>query len=165
MDSQLKSLGIKNTDIDYIILNHLESDHTGFLRDFRKTCPNAQIITTVKGAALVRNFCKAFPEGEVQDALRPVKTGDTLDLGDGVILSFTETPNVHWPETMMTFEQKSGVLFSCDAFGSYGVGHAEQKHRGPLARAVKGLPGGGQTARALDHHVGALPAGPDRRGP
>ena len=121
MDSQLKSLGIKNTDIDYIILNHLESDHTGFLRDFRKTCPNAQIITTVKGAALVRNFCKAFPEGEVQDALRPVKTGDTLDLGDGVVLSFTETPNVHWPETMMTFEQKSGVLFSCDAFGSYGA--------------------------------------------
>lgn len=130
MESQLSSLNLTPSDIDYIILNHLESDHTGFLRDFRKICPNAQIITTTKGAALVRNFCKAFPEGEISDAIRAVKTGDSLDLGDGVILRFTETPNVHWPETMMTFEEKSGVLFSCDAFGSYGaVGTDENPER------------------------------------
>ena len=110
MDSQLSSLGIKNTDIDYIILNHLESDHTGFLRDFRKTCPNAQIITTAKGAALVRNFCKAFPEGEIR-MLRAVKTGDTRSRR-WCILSFTETPNVH-PETMMTLSRN--WAFSCDA--------------------------------------------------
>jgi flavorubredoxin len=50
-----------------------------------------------------------------------ISDGETLDLGDGKVLSFHETPNIHWPETMMTFEQGSGTLFSCDAFGSYGT--------------------------------------------
>jgi flavorubredoxin len=49
-----------------------------------------------------------------------VKSGDTLDLGAGKILHFVEAPNVHWPETMVTWEPVSGTLFSCDAFGSFG---------------------------------------------
>ena len=50
-----------------------------------------------------------------------VKTGDTLDLGGGKILTFYEAPNLHWPETMFTYEQSSSILFTCDAFGSYGT--------------------------------------------
>lgn len=100
--------------IDYLILNHLEPDHTGFLPRFIQENPSVEIISTAKGCALVRDFLK------VPDAkLREVKTGDTLNLGD-IELSFYEVPNVHWPETMVTFEAKSGTLFSCDAFGGYG---------------------------------------------
>jgi anaerobic nitric oxide reductase flavorubredoxin len=50
-----------------------------------------------------------------------VKSGDTLDLGDGRVLAFEEIPNVHWPETMATFDTKSGTLFPCDAFGAFGA--------------------------------------------
>jgi len=123
MKAQMASIGIDLCDIHYLVLNHLESDHSGFLKTFRELCPNAKIVTTKKGAALVENFCKAVNEGEsdFQNAhVQVVKTGDSIDLGDAVVLHFTETPNVHWPETMMTYESKSKTLFSCDGFGSYG---------------------------------------------
>ncbi len=116
MNEQLASIGLSVQKIDYVILNHLEPDHTGFLQSFHKLNPSAEIISTAKGVALAQNFCKA---GE--GAYRCVKTGDTLDLGKGIVLKFVETPNVHWPETMMTYDEKAGVLFSCDAFGSYGA--------------------------------------------
>ncbi|MBO5136925.1 MAG: FprA family A-type flavoprotein [Spirochaetaceae bacterium] len=115
MEKQLESINLKVNDIDFLILNHLEPDHTEFLREFHKQNPKAQIIATAKGIALAENFCKA---GKAN--YQAVKTGDTLDLGKGIILSFVEIPNVHWPETMVTYDTKSGVLFSCDAFGSYG---------------------------------------------
>lgn len=62
---------------------------------------------------MVKSFYK------ISDGLMAVKSGDILDLG-GIKLVFEEAPNVHWPETMVTFEPESGVLFSCDAFGSFG---------------------------------------------
>ena len=123
MKTQMESIGIKLCDIEYLVLNHLESDHSGFLKEFRKLCPNAKIVTTKMGANLVEKYCKAVNDGETDfqnTAVQVVKTGDSLDLGQDVVLHFTETPNVHWPETMMTYEAKSKTLFSCDAFGSYG---------------------------------------------
>ncbi len=115
MKAQLNSIGLSVQDIDYVVLNHLEPDHTDFLREFHKINPAAQIVSTAKGVALAENFCKA---GKAN--YRVVKTGDTLDLGGGIVLNFVEVPNVHWPETMVTYDAKSGILFSCDAFGSYG---------------------------------------------
>jgi flavorubredoxin len=100
--------------IDYLVLNHLEPDHTGWLGEFRRLNPAAEIIATAKGINLVKTFYKE------ERGLRAVKDGDTLDLG-GVELTFFETPNIHWPETMMTWEPESGTLFSCDAFGSFGA--------------------------------------------
>ena len=111
----LKSLGIAPQDIDYIVLNHLEPDHTGFTYTLRNMAPNAEIICTQKGAALVDGFYG------IKDNVRVVKTGDTLDLGHGKELAFAEIPNVHWPETMVSFEKGSGILFSSDAFGSFGA--------------------------------------------
>ncbi len=111
--SQMSELGIKVSDIDYLILNHMEPDHTGALADFRKKNPRMEILCTAKAVPLVQTFYK------VADGVRAVKTGDSIDLG-GKTLVFTETPNIHWPETMMTFEPESGTLFSCDAFGAYG---------------------------------------------
>ncbi|MDR0411431.1 MAG: FprA family A-type flavoprotein [Treponema sp.] len=112
--SALTSIGLSLKDIDFLILNHLEPDHTGFLRKFHRENPKCEIISTVKGISLVKSFYS------ISKGIRAVKDGDTLDLGKGHILSFFEIPNVHWPETMVTWDAASGVLFSCDAFGSFG---------------------------------------------
>ena len=112
---QLASIGVGLDDIDYLVMNHIEPDHSGWLAEFREINPHAEIIATQKGIDLIRNFYK------LEEGLRAVRTGDRLDLGEGVALDFFETPNVHWPETMMTWAADGGVLFSCDAFGSYGA--------------------------------------------
>ncbi|MDR2519078.1 MAG: FprA family A-type flavoprotein [Spirochaetaceae bacterium] len=104
--------------VDYLILNHLEPDHSGWLREFLRKNPRAQIIATAKGIDLVTSFYKIDKAGT---ALRAVKDGDALDLGGGKVLTFFEAPNIHWPETMFTWEASSGTLFSCDAFGSFGA--------------------------------------------
>jgi flavorubredoxin len=113
LEAQLRQLGIGSGGIDYLVLNHLEPDHTGWLAEFRALYPKAEIVSTAKGLELVKSFYK------IDSGLRAVKTGDELDLG-GRKLVFVEAPNVHWPETMVSFEPASGVLFSCDAFGGFG---------------------------------------------
>jgi flavorubredoxin len=120
LEQALAEIGANFASVDYLVLNHLEPDHTGWLREFRKLNPKAEIISTGKGINLVKTFYKE------SSGVRAVKDGDTLDLGAGpdgkpVTLTFYETPNIHWPETMMTFEPESGTLFSCDAFGSFGA--------------------------------------------
>jgi flavorubredoxin len=115
VESALASLGLKFSDVDYLVLNHLEPDHTGWLGEFRARNPRAEIIATPKGTALVKSFF------HLETGLRAVKDGDSLDLGGGLELKFFETPNVHWPETMVTWEPASGTLFACDAFGSFGT--------------------------------------------
>jgi flavorubredoxin len=112
---QLASIGIGLDDIDYLVLNHLEPDHTGWLREFREINPDAVIIATAKGIELVKSFYG------MDSNLRAVKTGDRLELGEGMALDFFEAPNVHWPETMFTWSAHGGVLFSCDAFGGFGA--------------------------------------------
>jgi flavorubredoxin len=114
VEDALASIGMAFSDADYLILNHLEPDHTGWLREFREKNPKVEIISTAKGIELVKSFYK------INTGLRAVKDGDTLDLG-GRLLTFYETPNIHWPETMVTWEAESGTLFPCDAFGSFGA--------------------------------------------
>ncbi|MDR2631374.1 MAG: FprA family A-type flavoprotein [Spirochaetaceae bacterium] len=111
----LASIGLNFGSIDYLILNHLEPDHSGWLREFREKNPHAEILATAKGINLVKSFFN------LDQGLRAVKDGETLDLGKGKILTFFETPNIHWPETMVTWEPISGTVFSCDAFGSFGA--------------------------------------------
>ena len=108
-------LGLDLNEVDYLVMNHLEPDHSGWLKTFRERAPKAEIISTQKGLDLVKSFYN------IDSGTRAVKDGDKLDLGDGKILSFFEAPNVHWPETMVSWEASSGTLFSCDAFGSYGA--------------------------------------------
>jgi anaerobic nitric oxide reductase flavorubredoxin len=115
LEAGLSQAGVKLADIDYLVLNHLEPDHTGWLAEYKRLNPRIEILATAKGTELVKSFYKVF------DGLRAVKTGDELDLGAGLVLKFFEAPNVHWPETMVTYEPASGVLFSCDAFGSFGM--------------------------------------------
>jgi flavorubredoxin len=110
---QIESAGVKEEDIDFIVLNHLEPDHTELLLSLLRNAPNAEILATEKGAAMIKSFY------DVTRNIRIVKTGDTLDLGNKT-LHFYEIPYVHWPETMVTYLQEDKVLFSCDAFGSFG---------------------------------------------
>ncbi|MDR2102536.1 MAG: FprA family A-type flavoprotein [Treponema sp.] len=115
LQGDLSAIGLDFSSVDYLVMNHLEPDHSGWLRTFRERNPHAEIIATAKGINLVKSFYK------IETGLRAVKDGDTLDLGKGKVLHFFETPNIHWPETMVTWEPLSGTLFPCDAFGSFGA--------------------------------------------
>ena len=115
VEKALCSINVDFSGIDYLVLNHLEPDHTSWLKNFRAKNPDAVIVSTQKGLNLVKSFYK------IDSKVMAVKDGDTLDLGGGKILTFYEAPNLHWPETMVTWEAASGTLFSCDAFGSYGA--------------------------------------------
>lgn len=117
--AQLEKIDVDPDSIDYIIINHMEPDHSGWIEDFRKIRPNFTIVTGRKSVPLLEAFF------DITDDIMVVGDGDTLDLGDGRVLAFAEIPNVHWPETIATFDTKSGTLMPCDAFGSFGaVGEA-----------------------------------------
>jgi flavorubredoxin len=115
LETRLAELGVGFADVDYLILNHLEPDHTGWLREFFRLNAKAEILATPKGVKLVGSFYG------ITERLREVKDGSSLDLGKGKVLRFIEAPNIHWPETMISYEEQSGTLFPCDAFGSFGA--------------------------------------------
>ncbi len=101
-------------DINYIIINHMEPDHSGILRTFRKISPNVKILGSQKTKEMLQDFYG------IKDNVEVVKDGDEISLGEKT-LRFFSTPMVHWPETIMTYEVSNKILFSCDAFGSFGV--------------------------------------------
>lgn len=111
--SQLQSL-VDMGKVDFVVINHMEPDHTGVLKTLLKTAPQIQILGTVKTREMLRDFYG------ITENVRVVTDGETLNLGHHT-LRFISTPFVHWPETMMTYEETEQILFSCDAFGSYGV--------------------------------------------
>jgi len=100
--------------IDFVVVNHMEPDHTGALRTLIKKAPQVQIIGTAKTRDMLREFYG------ITENVRAVADGETIDLGHHT-LRFVVAPFLHWPETMMTYEEKEQILFSCDAFGSYGA--------------------------------------------
>jgi anaerobic nitric oxide reductase flavorubredoxin len=100
--------------LDYIVVNHMEPDHTGVVRTLRRVAPDVEILGTKKALDLMDGYYG------ITEGVREVKDGETLDLGTHV-LKFVTTPFVHWPETMMTYEVNHRVLFSCDGFGGYGA--------------------------------------------
>ena len=96
--------------IDYIIVQHTEPDHSGSIAQMLRLAPNARILCS-KPASLYLPYIANVPL-----PLEPVKDGDTLDLG-GRTLRFIQAPFLHWPDTMFTYDEKAGALFTCDAFG------------------------------------------------
>jgi flavorubredoxin len=104
---------IGNKPIDYLIVNHMEPDHSGLLTEIIKSNPNI----TVVGNKNTQKFIKQFYQ--IEPNFMTVTDGDSIDLGS-TTLKFYHTPMVHWPETIMTFDEKNGVLFSGDAFGGFG---------------------------------------------
>ena len=102
------------SQLDYVIVNHMEPDHSGVLRTIRRVAPNITILGTQKTRDMLEGFYG------IKDNVRVVGDGDTLELGKHT-LRFFVTPFVHWPETMMTYEVDNKILFACDAFGGYGA--------------------------------------------
>jgi anaerobic nitric oxide reductase flavorubredoxin len=110
----LGKLGIDPQSIGYLIINHMEPDHSGWIEDFRQIKPDFKVVCSRKSAELLKYFYG------YTDNIICVGDNDTLDLGNGHIMQFYEIPNVHWPDTMVTFDTMTGTLFTCDAFGSFG---------------------------------------------
>ena len=111
---QMEGAALAVEDIDILVVNHMEPDHSGWLGQFCKKNTKAVIYCTKKAIPLLEAF-----GGVPADRAVAITDGMTLAVGD-YELQFFDTPNIHWPETMMTYEKKRGILFSCDAFGSYG---------------------------------------------
>lgn len=109
--SNLKQLDVKN--IDFIIANHAEQDHSGTLPRILKQYPNATVVATTKCKTLLTELL-LIPESKIMT----VKDGETLSLGKKT-LEFIHAPWVHWPETMLTFLREDKILFPCDLFGSH----------------------------------------------
>ena len=110
----LEEVDVNPEDIDYLIVNHMEPDHSGWIENFKKINENFTVVCTDKAAKMVSSF---YDEGI---SIKVVKEGDTLDLGKGKMLTFHPVPNVHWPDTMLTYELDTKVLFSCDMYGAFG---------------------------------------------
>ena len=104
---------IDPTRIDYVIINHMEPDHTGALEEMRHLNPQVTLVGTEKTKAMLASFYV------ITENIHVVEEGETISLGRHA-LRFYSTPNVHWPETMMTYEANQKVLFSCDGFGGFG---------------------------------------------
>ncbi|MBQ9467751.1 MAG: flavin reductase [Clostridia bacterium] len=106
---------------DYLIVQHMEPDHSANIANFLKTYPDATVVANAKAFAMIDNF---FGEGLCQKKLT-VENGGTLSLGKH-ILSFVFAPMVHWPEVMVTYDSKDKVLFSADGFGKFGALDAKE---------------------------------------
>ena len=100
----------------YLVIHHMEPDHSGSIMHFVKTYPNAKIVSSVKAFVMMKNFFGT----DFTDRQVVVSEGSTLELGTHS-LSFIEAPMVHWPEVIMSYESSEKVLFSADAFGKFGA--------------------------------------------
>lgn len=104
-----------NRTVDYIVVNHMEPDHSGALALFRQFYPQARIVGNKKTISMLEGYY-----GIDGTSCIAVADGTTLELGRHT-LSFHLVPMVHWPETMVTYDSTSGTLFSGDAFGCFGA--------------------------------------------
>ncbi|MDO5062563.1 MAG: FprA family A-type flavoprotein [Peptostreptococcaceae bacterium] len=102
-------------DLDYLVINHMEPDHAASMEEVLLRYPNVKIVSTEKAFMLMHQF--GF---DVEDRKIQVQEGDKLSFGKHEFV-FVEAPMVHWPEAMVSYDTKDKVLFSADAFGSFGA--------------------------------------------
>ncbi len=105
-----------NSTIDYLVINHMEPDHSGSIPEIINIYPDIKIV----GNAKTIDMIKGFYHIEDSERFLEIKDGDIISLGNHT-LKFFLTPMVHWPETMMTLVEDLGLLFSGDAFGTFGA--------------------------------------------
>ena len=102
--------------LDYLIVQHMEPDHSAAIEDILKSYPKAQIVCNAK----TLEFIKQFNDFEVDSRAKVVSEGDTLKIGKHELM-FINAPMVHWPEVMVTYDITDKILFSADAFGTFGA--------------------------------------------
>ena len=107
---------------DYLIVQHMEPDHSSGIAAFMEAYPEAKVVATAKAFTMMRNFTGTDYSGRGIVA----KEGDKLELGSHT-LTFVTAPMVHWPEVMFTYDSTDKVLFSADAFGKFGALDAEDE--------------------------------------
>ena len=105
---------IGSRSIDYLVINHMEPDHSGSIALIRKYYPNIKIVGNKKTFGMMQGFYG------IDDGIVEVKNGDSIELGHHT-LNFVLTPMVHWPETMVTLDTTDNILFAGDAFGCFGA--------------------------------------------
>jgi flavorubredoxin/flavin reductase (DIM6/NTAB) family NADH-FMN oxidoreductase RutF len=112
----LKGL-INPKQIDYIIVSHTEPDHSGLLEDVLRLAPRATVLAS--------KIALQFLEGLVHEPFskRIVKSGDRINIGKGHEIEFVSAPNLHWPDTIFSYDRKTQILYTCDAFGMHFCDH------------------------------------------
>ncbi len=106
---------------DYLVVQHMEPDHSANIQNFANAYPEAKIVSSAKAFAMMKNFFGT----DFADKQVVVAEGSTLELGKHV-LSFVAAPMVHWPEVIVTYDSADKVLFSADGFGKFGALDAEE---------------------------------------
>ena len=102
---------------DYLVVHHMEPDHSALIRDALQAWPGLRLVATEKAARMLEQFFDGF---DFAGRVLTVREGDVLELGTHA-LRFFEAPMVHWPEVMVSYDAASGILFSADAFGKFGT--------------------------------------------
>lgn len=119
LDNLADVLGNKTPD--YLIVQHMEPDHSANIDAFAEKYPDAQIVASAQAFNMMKNFFGT----DFSDRRIVVKEGDTLELGEHT-LTFITAPMVHWPEVIMTYDSRDKVLFSADGFGKFGALDADE---------------------------------------
>jgi len=134
LDNIKNAIGDKTPD--YLIIQHMEPDHSASIAEFLNVYPDAVIVTSKKALAMIGQF---FRNREIKNPML-VKEGDTLSLGKHN-LTFVEAPMVHWPEVIMTYDAEDKVLFSADGFGKFGALDTQEEWETEAARYYIGIVG------------------------
>ena len=119
LDNIQQPLGDKKPD--YLVVQHMEPDHSANIDNFLKVYPEAVVVSSAKAFAIMKNFFGT----DYEDRRIVVGEGDTLNLGKHV-LAFVAAPMVHWPEVIVTYDTYDKVLFSADGFGKFGALDVEE---------------------------------------
>lgn len=121
---------------DYLIVQHMEPDHSASIADFVKSYPDAKVVSSAKSFVMMKNFFgEDFKERQIV-----VGESDTLSLGSHT-LSFVAAPMVHWPEVIVTYDSTDKVLFSADGFGKFGALDTEEEWACEARRYYIGIVG------------------------
>ena len=127
---------LKGREPDYLLIQHMEPDHSGNIIKLVSLYPNIKIISSSKSFIMMNNFCgNDFINNRII-----VKEGDEINLGKH-ILHFIEAPMIHWPEVIMTYDKYTKTLFSCDAFGKFGANDVNEPWEDEARRFYYGILG------------------------
>ena len=134
LDNIQNTLGARKPD--YLVVQHMEPDHSANIMNFLKTYPDATVVSSAKAFAMMKNFFGT----DFADRRIVVGEGDTLSLGEHT-LTFLAAPMVHWPEVIVTYDLKDKVLFSADGFGKFGALDVEEEWACEARRYYIGIVG------------------------